>query len=233
MDSRHQRRSGDHRQVMSRSPENPSQTPSNRNSWIEITAAISTILALFVALIAWLYPRSPGPDARDEASKNSATAQPRTSSSPAPGRPDPTAISSTGPPSAANDIPLAYGRTELTINCGAGVDIDLDEPRVLPTAGKDLTYLCIDQDFSLSTGVTGGYLNSATPTELGACLKALRSSAFNGTTTRVSVGLSFCVATSDQAHNTGNIVHVEALTDGWSGHVTIAVIAWRKPAARN
>ncbi|WP_436523628.1 hypothetical protein [Actinoplanes sp. HUAS TT8] len=217
---------------MSRSP-GTSPARSARKSLIDAIAAVSTILALFVALFAWLFPRSPDPGAVAEPGQSPATAQPRISAPRAMDSADPTVVSSVRPTPTTHDTSLAYDRTELTINCGTGVEIDLDEPRVFPVSGEDLTYHCIDQEFWLATGAAGGYSNTATPATLDTCLEALRVSAFDETTTRVSAGLSFCVSTADQARDKGKIVHVEALTDGWSGHVTIAVTAWRNPANRN
>ncbi|WP_433828538.1 hypothetical protein ACQP2E_04100 [Actinoplanes sp. CA-015351] len=217
---------------MSRSP-GTLPARSTRKSLIDVIAAVSTVLALFIALLAWLFPRSPNPGAVAEPGQSRASAQPSISALRATDSTDPTVVSSAGPTPTTHDTSLAYDRTELTINCGTGVDIDLDEPRVFPVSGEDLTYHCIDQEFWLATDAAGGYANTATPATLNTCLEALRVSAFDETTTRVSAGLSFCVATADQAHDKGKIVHVKALTDGWSGHVTIAVTAWRKPAAQN
>jgi hypothetical protein len=141
---------------------------------VETAAGLATILALVVAVAAWIYPRSPGSGSATEAPAS----PPATSMPAAPVAPS---IVSSAPSEAthtAADAAVAFDRQEFTLPCSglAAPFIDVDEPRVLPSAGADVRYLCLDQRFELQDGSVAGYIESAQPAALDHCREGIRRS---------------------------------------------------------
>ncbi len=122
---------------------------------------------------------------------------------------------------------MAYAQQRLTLGSCGTVPIDLDEPRVLPTNGADITYQCIDRRFALSPGVIGGYVDAALPRTRDTCKDAVRSSTFRDLSRKVAAGLTFCIETPKAASAPGKTVLVEIVNDAFLEPVNMTVQAWR------
>lgn len=208
----------------------PARSADRWRSRTELAAALSTVAALIVALVAWLYPRPAG-SADTSAVPGPSLAAPSTD-----GSPTASAVpSATLAPSAsmsrtvAASPGLVYSRQQLSLSCHGmtGPTIDLDEPRVLSQTGADLTYHCIDQNFQIADGESAGYLADSTPPSQSSCLEAIRSAAFDGWTKRISPTLSFCVETIGQSSDNRTVARVDVLTDGFAEEIQVAVTAWK------
>ena len=181
-----------------------------------------TVVALIVALAAWLFPHAPSAPVATPAPSDA-----RISASTNPGADLPSAaLESTS--ASPTDAAMAYAQQEMTLGSCGTVPIDLDEPRVLPTTGADITYRCIDRRFALSPDVVGGYVDSVLPRTRNTCKSAIRSSAFKDQSRKVAAGLIFCIETPDAAGVPGKIVFVEIINDAYLEPVNMTVSAWHR-----
>ena len=135
----------------------------------------------------------------------------------------------------AGDATIAYGRQELTLSCTglASPFIDVDEPRVLPSAGADIRYLCLDQRFELQDGAVAGYVDSTRPASLDHCRQGLRQSAFDHYTGRITAGLSFCINPKNESGSVPKTVRVDVLTDGFGANVRVAFTGFYRNTTRS
>jgi hypothetical protein len=193
-----------------------------------VAASISTVLALLVAVVAWLFPRTPDTQAATGASRLRTVV---TSGGPSTVA---SAVQSTkSSPSLADTskYPVVYEQERLQLSdCAA---IDLDEPRVLPTLGADVTYHCIDQKFMLTSDAVGGSVDADSPSSPATCMQRIRLAGFEMSSPRISRGFRFCVLTSrreaDLQGITQKIVLIQMLTDGFTRPVEFTVSAWVVP----
>ncbi|MEU8159479.1 hypothetical protein [Micromonospora parva] len=183
---------------------------------------MSTVLAMIIALVAWLFPRAPSAPATTPGPIDAIASASTSPSSSLPG-PAPKIMSASPTPTEPS---AAYPQQELTLATCGTLPIDLDEPRVLPIADADITYRCIDRRFSLSQNVIGGYVDAASPRTRETCRKAIQTSAFNEHSQRLFSGLTFCIQTPGAADAPGSIVLIEVANAGYLTPINMTVLAW-------